>query len=162
MPIYQAKYVAARQQIPEPAGAREPVCIVTEFVVPAGLVLNDIIEMGCLPKWCVPARPPVIVMDDMDSNGTPTLKLDLGLVTGRYGDTAPVVARTCDDVFMRQDTTAQTGGTVVCTRPQGLQLVASDSDRAVGLKVQTNAATWVVGARVRCYFEFMADPGYLS
>lgn len=163
MALYQAKQIVARLQPPEPSGARDPAVFMTEFVIPAGLALNDVIEMNCLPKWAMLTRPPIWAFDDCDSNGTPLMAFDAGIMTGRYGDGAPTVARTVGTEFMAADTTCRQGGGVMTLRQGGMTLTPHPTDdRAIGLKVQAAAATLVVGARIRCSVEYIADPALMS
>jgi hypothetical protein len=159
--IYQAKQVAAKKPLAEPTSAVHPVVLVGEFIVPAGLAVNDVIEMAGIPAYTVPCRQPQLMFDDCDSNGTPTIKFDCGIMTGRAGDGSDNT-RTVGTEFLSADTTAQAGGMVQGNQKAGLALLATSGDRGVGLKVQTAAATLIVGARIRIYLECLADPSLLT
>jgi hypothetical protein len=160
MALLQSKQVAARLPLPEATSASHPVMVIGEFVVPAGLALNDVIEMGGIPAFHFPSGPPTFVFDDVDSNGTPLISFDAGIISGTYG--LKDNARTCGTQFLTADTLARIGGAVQGLGRLGMTLVPTTADRGVGLRVSAAAATLVVGARIRMYLPCSTDPGSLT
>ena len=82
----------AQKQPSISASGFEAVPVVGDYVTVAGIVLNDVIEMGILPAGYVPIDAKFLC-DDVDSNGSPLLTLDCGIMTGTPGDAVSV--RTC-------------------------------------------------------------------
>lgn len=130
--------------IPTAANATDIVPVVATFVVPAGLALNDVIEMGPLPAGYVPIDL-IVAFPDLDSNGTPTIKFDAGILSGAWLDTG---ARTCGNEFFAADVTAQAGGLARMNKAAGAQIAPTTAARSWGLKVQTGAATLTAGGTV--------------
>lgn len=114
-------------------------------VVPIGTTFpaaTAILEAVILPRGCVPVDV-TIDSDDLDSNGAPTITLDCGLISGKVGDTT-FANRTCGTEFGNDLTTAQAGGIARLALAGGMRIAAQPVDRAIGLKVETGAATGVV------------------
>lgn len=142
MSLLQSTQAANRMPIPSANTATDLVPIVATFVVPAGLALNDVIEMGPLQAGYVPVD---FTADfaDCDSNGTPTIKFDAGILSGNWLDTG---ARTCGADFLSADVTAQAGGIARMNRIGATRIAPTTNDRSWGLKVNTGAATLTAGA----------------
>lgn len=102
------------------------------------LQAGDIIDLGPLPANYT-VMDIVIDCDDLDSNGTPTLAFDVGIMSGTPGDT--VSARTCGAEFFSGATVAQAGGIVRTTLKTAFRVAPTGSDRSIGLKITTAAAT---------------------
>lgn len=109
------------------------------------IVLNDIIDLGILPANHA-ISDAILITDDLDTNGTPTLALDVGIMSGTPGDT--LSARTCGNELYAADTTARAGGTSRMTKTAGFILKPTESDRSIGVKIQAAAATAAAG-RIR-------------
>lgn len=149
MALFQATQVAAGLPVPNADRAAEDIPIVGDFVVPVGLALNDVIEMAPLPSGYVPVDV-VFACEDTDSNGTPTMALDCGILSGTYGSTD--AARTCGNEFFAASNVARTGGIERMNKAAGALLAPDTSAttaRGVGVKVATAAATLVAGAKWR-------------
>jgi hypothetical protein len=146
MALFQSPQVIANKAIPASRDGVGTVAITAEFVVPAGLALNDIIELGGLPAAHIPVDL-VVSFPDADSNGTPLIAFDAGLITGRFGD--PVLgSRTIGSEFFAADTTARTGGLARANKSlSGIAPVTGE--QGWGLKVQAAAATLATGGRIR-------------
>jgi hypothetical protein len=159
MALFQSKQVAAKNPVPTSLDGVAAVAITAEFVVPAGLAANDIIEMFALPAGHVPIDL-IVNLPDMDTNGTPTITLDAGLITGRAGD--PVLgSRTCGNEFFAASTTGQAGG--LARAAKSLAGIAADSaTRGWGLKVATGAATLATGGTIRATLLCVPAPGPVS
>jgi hypothetical protein len=153
--LRQAKQVVAQKAIPAPVDGVQVIAIIGDFVVPTGLVVNDVIEMGGLPADCVPVNL-IVSTEDMDSNGTPLITLDAGIISGNFG--ALDNARTCGNEFFAASTVGQAGGIQAMNKAAGAMLAPSTSDRGWGLKVAAAAATLTVGAKVRAVLFVAAKP----
>jgi hypothetical protein len=113
------------------------------FAVPAGgLAAGDIIELGCIPPGCRPVDV-ILDADDLDSNGAPTLALDVGLMSGEWGDADDT--RTCGAEFFSASNVAQAGGLARPTLKTAVRVAASDKARSIGVKIATAAATAAAG-----------------
>lgn len=109
----------------------------------ADLVANNIIDLGILPAGHAITEA-ALVSDDLDTNGTPTLTLDVGILSGTIGDA--VSARTCGTELFSASTAAQTGATVTtATTKSAYTVAASNDNRSIGAKVVTGAATGAAG-----------------
>ena len=126
------------------ANGFEPIAIVGDYVTVAGVVANDVIELGILPAGYVPIGIK-LAMDDVDTGAT--LTLDCGIITGTPRDT--VTVRTCGNEAFAASTIGQTGGLAIDTKADLSLLAPATVDRSFGLKVGTGAAGLVVGARIR-------------
>ena len=142
MALYQSNQAANRAPIPSAERAVEMIPVFATFVVPAGLALNDVIEMGPLQAGYVPVDF-IADFGDCDSNGTPTIKFDAGILSGNWLDAG---ARTCGADFLSADVTAQTGGIARMNRPGAARIAPTTNDRSWGLKVNVAAATLTAGA----------------
>lgn len=128
------------------AAGTEDVTLVGDFTVPAGLVINDVVEMVILPAGYVPTDA-TAYLEDTDSNGAPAITLDLGIISGTAG--AADNARTCASEGIAAATTAQTGGVLRPTKKDWGLIAPTDADRGIGFKVAAAAATLTVGAKWR-------------
>lgn len=109
------------------------------------LQAGDIIDMGPLPaNYTVMGM--TIDTDDLDSNGTPALAFDVGIMSGRVGDTAS--ARTCGAEFFSGSTIAQTGGVERTSLKTAFRVVPTGADRSIGLKVTAAAATQATSGKL--------------
>lgn len=124
----------------------EPILIVGDYIVAAGLAINDVVEMSILPAGYVPTAVK-LATEDLDSNVTPTVTLDVGVVSGTPG--ALDNARTCGNEAIAASAVGQTGGVAVDNKADFSLLAPSTVDRSIGVKLAAGAATLVVGARIR-------------
>lgn len=155
MALRQSKQIVIGYPVIPPLNAAAGALLVHEYKVEAGLALNDVIEMGGIPEGCIVTSFRA-VMEDADSNGSPTIALDAGLISGEFGKKDN--ARTCGTEFLAADTTARAGGVIVSTRPAGHLLVPDVAVRGFGFKVQAAAATLTVGAKIRTYVHVAPAP----
>lgn len=109
------------------------------------IVLNDVIDIGILPANHTVVDM-VLIPDDLDTNGAPTLALDVGIMSGTPGDTTSV--RTCSNEFFAADTSARTGVVSAMSKKDGFIVKPSTADRSIGVKFQAAAATAAAG-RIR-------------
>lgn len=144
--LRQATQVANNSPVPS-ADGYEPIVIVGDYVVEAGLAANDVVEMCPIPAGYVPVNMHLAV-EDSDANGAPTITLDVGVLSGTYG--VKDNARTCANEAIAASTAAQAGGVIAPTK-KDFFLIAPDStkDRGFGVKVAAGAATLTAGAKWR-------------
>lgn len=110
--------------------------------VPADLAADDVLEMILVP----PGHRVVDLIvdsDDLDTNGTPTIALDVGFMTGTPG--VADSTRTVDQTFMVGSAVAQAGGIARPTAKTAMRDTPNDSIRAIGIKVATAGATKAAG-----------------
>lgn len=109
----------------------------------ADLVANNIIDLGVLPAGHTVVDA-ALIADDLDTNGTPTVTFDVGILSGTTGDA--VSARTCGTELFSASTAGQAGTTVTTsTTKTAYTIVASGENRSIGAKVVTGAATGAAG-----------------
>ncbi len=118
-------------------------------ITAAQLVLNDIIDIGPLPAYHT-VSDAMLIVDDLDTGGSPAVALDVGIMSGTVGDT--VSARTVGAELFSADTTARTGGMTRMSLKTGVLIKPTEADRSIGVKIQAAAATAAAGRiRVRVW-----------
>ncbi len=83
----------------------------------------------------------ILVADDLDSNGTPTIAVSVGVYND--DDDSPDLEANKD--LITASTVAQGGGVARADQADGLGLAVADSKQWAALKVDTGAATAVAG-----------------
>lgn len=106
------------------------------------IVLNDVIDIGLLPANHTVVDM-ILIPDDLDTNGAPTLALDVGVMSGTPGDT--ISARTCGNEFFAASTAAQSGTPTRMSKKDGFLVKPTAADRSIGVKFQASAATAAAG-----------------
>jgi hypothetical protein len=154
MALFKSKQIAAGRPAPTPMDVSSPVVVVGEFVTATGLTADDVIEMVAFPAGTVPVDV-TVVTEDLDTGVSPAITLDVGLLSGDYADKG---ARTCGAEFLSASTVAQAGGVARAAVGAGLLLGYSNSDRSLGIKVGTAAATLATGKRIRMIATFAPVP----
>ena len=154
MALYRSIQAAYREPALTLDGASCLVPVVAEFIVPTGLAVNDVIEMLAQPANSIPASV-TLACEDSDSNGTPTIALDVGYMSGAYLSTG---TRTVGTDFLSASTIARAGGMASSTSQAPFLAAPSDSEKVLGIKVQAAAATLVVGAKWRLIAQFAPQP----
>jgi hypothetical protein len=143
MALFQSKQVKAQKAIPASRDGVALVHITGEFVVPAGLAANDVIELGGLPAGHIPVDL-IVNLPDMDTGAG--LTLDAGLLSGNFG--ANDGARTCGNEFFAASTTGQAGGLARAAKSLA-GVVPASGERGWGLKVAAAAAGLATGGTIR-------------
>jgi hypothetical protein len=146
MPTLRQATQVANKFPPMSAAGTEDVTLVGDYTVEAGLVINDVVEMVILPAGYVPSDA-AAYLEDTDSNGAPTITLDLGIITGVAG--AVDNTRTCGNEGFLADVTAKTGGVARAAKKDWGLIAPANTDRGLGFKVSAAAATLTVGAKWR-------------
>lgn len=109
----------------------------------ADLVANNVIDLGILPAGHSITEA-ILIADDLDTNGTPTITLDVGLMSGTTGDA--VSARTVGTELFSASNVGQAGTVATAaTTKSAYTITAVGYDRSIGAKVVTGAATGAAG-----------------
>jgi hypothetical protein len=124
------------------------------FASGVNLAVNDVIELAILPSDCVPIDF-ILSADQFDSNGTPTLAGNIGVMTGSPGD----VTRIQTAVGSTFGAAVKWGSIAGCTARAGQsngtaaaltlvqyaqtlsQLGSTSADRSIGMAITALAAT---------------------
>lgn len=138
MSLFQSDWAEGRKQAPVSREANGVVVERFEYDVEEALALNDIIEIGVLPAYHYLVDA-ILIVDDLDSGGTPAITLDVGIMSGDAGDDDD--SRTCGDEIFDGDDSAQAGGMSRMSNTAGFLLASSSDHRGIGVKVATAAAT---------------------
>ncbi len=146
MALFQTNEAKGIVITPGPLRTGEVCCISADFTVPAGLALNDIVEMLPLPALCTVVDA-TLISDNLDSNGTPLISLDVGILSGEAGKND--AARTCGNEFFAADTVGRAGGSSRMSKAAGFRIAKTETERAIGMRVATGAATLVPGAKIK-------------
>ncbi|MDA4845945.1 hypothetical protein [Hoeflea poritis] len=125
-----------------PCAAGEVVAQRFDYAALADLAANDIIELGHIPPNAKLVEC-VLICDDLDSNVTPTLVFDVGIMSGDWQDND--AARTCGNEIFAASDLGQAGGVARPTLRGAYRIAAAEKARSIGLKVTTAAATAQAG-----------------
>lgn len=137
--LYQSDYAKRVKTMPTPQGG-EVLAVRGVVLAIAALAANDVAEAVILPADCVPVDL-ILDTDDLDTNGSPTITFDLGLMSGTAG--ANDSSRTVGNEFAAALTTPQAGGHARANKAQGVRILPAQVDRGIGVKVAAGAATGV-------------------
>ena len=142
MALTQSKYAKGILPVPTPSDAGGSVTKRFAHSVSSAPSANDILELGVLPAGC---RITEIIVDgdDMDTGGSPALAIDVGFMSGDWGDNDGT--RTCGAEFFSASTVLQAGGVARPTLKTAYRTAIVDYDRAIGVKFGTAAATFAAG-----------------
>lgn len=144
----------ASRQLPSPSGDRAGMPIVADFFVDltaAQLQAGAIIDLGTL-QANMTVSDLILIPADLDTNGTPLITLDVGIMSGIPGDATS--ARTCGAEFFSASTAAQTGAAVRASLVTAFTVPAVDFDRSIGVKIVAAPATAAAGRiRLRTYMQ---------
>ena len=99
------------------------------------LAADDILDIGIIPATAQVVDV-VIDSDDLDTDGSPALAFDVGVLTGTPGTTG---TRTCGNEFFAASTVAQAGGVARMTKKEGFRVARANTDTSVGVKITTAA-----------------------
>jgi hypothetical protein len=107
-----------------------------EYVTTTALAAGDIIDLGPIEAGVTPVDVKLIT-DDLDTNGTPTITLTVGILNAGKTD----LSGGTNENFIVASTAGQAGGVAVATLPAAYLLGASTSARRLGIKVVAGPAT---------------------
>lgn len=126
--------------------------IVNEYfidLVAGDLTAGKMYDVGVLPAYHKVVDM-ILVPDDLDTNGAPTISLDVGLLSGTVGDA--VSDRTIGNEFFNDDIGARTGAVSRMSLPTGFRVKPTETDRSIGVKIEGAAATGAAGrVRLLCF-----------
>lgn len=142
MALIQSKYAKGTEALSYPSNAGEAVAIRFSHQLTANPAAGDILDLACIPSNCRVVDV-VLDSDDLDTNGAPTMTMDVGIMSGTFGDESP--ARTCGAEFFSGANVAQAGTVARPTLKSAYRTTASNIDRSIGIKFVTAAATFVPG-----------------
>lgn len=148
MPVVTAVSQFSKGVLPTTTGSCANEVVSQDYFIDltaAQLVLNNIFDLGVLPAFHTIADA-ILICDDLDSNGTPLITLDVGLLTGEVGDATN--SRTCGSQIFAASTAAQTGAVARPTLKTAFNILPTGANRSIGLKIAAAPATAVAG-RVR-------------
>lgn len=111
-------------------------------VTAAQLVVGNIFDIGILPAGHA-VTDFQLACDDLDSNGTPTLAVDVGIMSGTPGDV--ISARTSGNELIAGSAAAQAASLVRMSSQNPVKLIAVGFDRSIGVKVTVAPATAAAG-----------------
>lgn len=161
MALRKSTQAANRMSAPSALEASCPVAVLGEHTtVAAQFAAADVVEMIPWPAGTIPIAL-VAHIPDLDSNGSPSLTLDVGVLSGQWlanKNDDLTTDRTCGTEFGNNLTTGQAGGTLVVTPDLLLGLAPANYDRSIGIKVEAAAATLVTGAKIRMAGTFVPAP----
>lgn len=121
----------------------------------AQITAGAIIDLGNLPAGHTVVDA-ILIPDDLDTNGTPTITLDVGLLDGEPGDTG---TRTCGAELFSASTSAQGGTPTRMSLKSGFTIASVEYHRSIGVKVNAGAATAAAG-RIRLQLVSAPSDGY--
>mgnify|MGYP000279349329 CR=1 FL=1 len=134
------------EYLADAAQARRPSMTVTgvgqatvnrgKFTVATALSAADTVGLCKLPAGHVPVDF-ILDSEDLDTNGSPTITLKAGILGG--GD---------DGAFFAADAVGQGGGIKRLDLAGGVNIIAADVDRVVGITVVAGAATGATGVEI--------------
>lgn len=140
--LHQSNYAKGLEPIPYPAFAGSTIKKRFVFPAPATLAANDIIELAPIPDN-LRVLDVTLVLDDLDTDGAPTLLLDAGVMSGEFGVNDDT--RTCGDEFFDGTALGRAGGVERMSAKTGFSVGVSGTVRSIGIKVATAAATPAAG-----------------
>lgn len=143
MPTLRQSTQVARKDPVLSSDGTGPIVIFGDIALPAGTVINDVLEMVPLPAGYVPVD---VIVDAEDADSGAALVLNAGIISGDYG--VADNARTCGAEFITGSTVGQAGGIARMAVSGGTRVAPTTGDRGIGLKVATAAATLTAGANI--------------
>jgi hypothetical protein len=108
-----------------------------EYVTDTTLAAGDIIELGNIEPGVKPFNV-TLLCDDLDTNGTPTITLTVGILNAAKTDIDAAATST----FIAASTIGQTGGHAAATTANAYLSGASNNVRKLGIKIVAGPATF--------------------
>lgn len=107
------------------------------------LAAGDIIDLGNLEAGVKPMDV-TLIADDLDTNGTPTITLTVGILNAAGTDIDAAATST----WIAASNVAQTGGIARATTANAYLSGASSDNRRLGVKVVAGPATHAAGRKI--------------
>jgi hypothetical protein len=144
----------ASRNLPSPSADRAGDVIVASYFIDltaAQLTAGQIIDLGPLQANMTIADC-TLIADDLDTNGTPLVTLDVGILSGTPGDAVSV--RTMGAEIFSASPAAQTGVAQRASLATAFKIAATDYDRSIGVKINAAPATAAAGRiRMKVFME---------
>lgn len=102
------------------------------------LAVGDIIDFGIISGNAT-VTDLVIDSDDLDTNASPTLAYDVGVLSGAPGDVGG--SRTCGTEFFAASTASQAAAVTRMSKITGFRVAPVAKDTSIGIKITTASAT---------------------
>lgn len=161
MALRKSTQANMRVMAPNADEANDPLAVYAEHTIVAGaFALNDVVEMIPWPAYTIPISLK-IQSQDCDSNGTPLVSFDFGVLTGQYLNALNddlSTQRTCGQEFGAGSTIGRTGGTLDVAPDLLLNATPKSVDQSIGFKIAAAAATLTAGAKIRFVAMFLPVP----
>ena len=126
--------------------------VVNEYfvdVTAAQIAADAMFDVGILPAYHTIVDM-VLIPDDLDTDATPAITLDVGLLSGTPGDATS--DRTIGAEFFSASTAAQGGTATRMSLASGFKVIPTEADRSIGVKVVTDADVAAAGRiRLLCF-----------
>lgn len=143
---FKSKQVAANEAMVTASQAGVVIACRREFSLTEALELNDIIHFGNLPAGHVPVDV-IVDSDDLDTNGTPTIVLQAGILNADKTDIDTTASGGAS--WIGSSTVGQAGGIARASDKAVARVVpSSTTDQAYGIKVSTGPATGATTGKV--------------
>lgn len=144
----------ASRQLQIPSADRAGDVIVADYFIDltaAQMGAGALIDLGPLQAYTT-ISDAILVPDAIDSNGSKTVTLDVGLMTGVPGDATST--RTMGAEIFSASTAGRTGVAERASLATAFRIAAVDYDRSIGLKILAAPATAAAGrVRVRLFMQ---------
>lgn len=145
--IYQSPEVVPARPAPSADDAGTVMSVRGVVPLTAALVINDLLECVKLPAGHVPTDF-IVESDDLDSNGSPTITFDAGIMSGTPG--VADVARTVGTEILAASTLPQAGGiarpaAATAALAKFMRITPVEFDRSIGILTKAAPATGVAG-----------------
>lgn len=135
------KVSSSTEQMPGVGDGQGLKCASSTYTIAAALVINDVIQGPLIQAGSVVVDV-MVVVSDLDTNGTPLITLDVG-----YGGDP--------DYFIAASTAGQTGGVIRATAVTALPLVLTTND-TIDVLVKAAPATGATTGTVTITVFFLA------
>ncbi|MCA1490083.1 hypothetical protein I6F11_04015 [Ensifer sp. NBAIM29] len=142
MSLIQSKYALGIIALAYPSIAGAATAIRFEHQLAAAPSAGDILELAMIPAG-TRVVDMILDSDDLDTNGTPTMTMDVGIMSGDFGSDDG--ARTCGAEFFSASTLGQAGGVERPSLKTAFRTIKSGKDRSIGVKFPAAAATFAAG-----------------
>jgi hypothetical protein len=153
MALYRSAFAKGQRQAATAGTSGTVVTERFEYDLTGAVSLNDIIEIGCIPAR-TRVVDMVLVSDDLDTNGAPTLTYDVGVMSGDYG--VNDAARTVGNEFFAADQVGRAGGSSRMSKKEGFTVAAADADRGIGVKIAAGPATSATTGKITLLVSYTA------
>ncbi|YP_010115325.1 virion structural protein [Sinorhizobium phage PBC5] len=142
MSLIQSKYAKGIIALAYPSIAGAATAIRFEHQLAAAPAAGDILDLAMIPAG-TRVIDMILDADDLDTNGAPTLTMDVGVMSGDFGSEDG--ARTCGAEFFSASTLGQAGGVARPTLKTAFRTTKAGKDRSIGIKFPVAAATFAAG-----------------